>query len=65
MEENLTYSEAIAEAEALIKKMEQPDNNLELLTSQVKRASELLNFCKSQLLITKTEVENLTGNKDE
>jgi exodeoxyribonuclease VII small subunit len=65
MEENLTYSEAIAEVEALIKKMEQPDNNLELLTSQVKRASELLNFCKSQLLITKTEVENLTGNKDE
>ncbi|HML85095.1 MAG TPA: exodeoxyribonuclease VII small subunit [Bacteroidales bacterium] len=65
MEENLTYSEAIAEVEALIKKMEQPDNNLELLTSQVKRASELLNFCKSQLLITKAEVENLTGNKDE
>jgi exodeoxyribonuclease VII small subunit len=55
MEENLTYSEAIAEVEALIKKMEQPDNNLELLTSQVKRASELLNFCKSQLLITKTD----------
>lgn len=65
MEEKLTYSEAIAEVEALIKKMEQPDNNLELLTSQVKRASELLNFCKSQLLITKAEVENLTGNKDE
>ena len=65
MEEKFTYSEAIAEVEALIKKMEQPDNNLELLTSQVKRASELLNFCKSQLLITKAEVENLTGNKDE
>ncbi len=64
MEENMTYSEAIAEVEALIKKMEQPDNNLENLTSQVKRASELLNYCKSQLILTKNEVENLTGNKE-
>ncbi len=64
MEENMTYSEAIAEVEALIKKMEQPDNNLENLTSQVKRASELLNFCKAQLILTKNEVENLTGNKE-
>ncbi len=62
MEENMTYSEAIAEVEALIKRMEQPDNNLENLTSQVKRASELLTFCKAQLLLTKNEVENLTGN---
>ncbi len=60
----MTYSEAIAEVEALIKKMEQPDNNLENLTSQVKRASELLNFCKAQLILTKNEVENLTGNKE-
>ncbi len=60
----MTYSEAIAEVEALIKKMEQPDNNLENLTSQVKRASELLNYCKSQLILTKNEVENLTGNKE-
>lgn len=58
----MTYSEAIAEVEALIKRMEQPDNNLENLTSQVKRASELLTFCKAQLLLTKNEVENLTGN---
>lgn len=64
MEENMTYSEAIAEVEALIKKMEQPDNNLENLTSQVKRASELLNYCKAQLILTKNEVENLTGNKE-
>lgn len=60
----MTYSEAIAEVEALIKKMEHPDNNLENLTSQVKRASELLNYCKSQLILTKNEVENLTGNKE-
>lgn len=60
----MTYSEAIAEVEALIKKMEQPDNNLENLTSQVKRASELLNYCKAQLILTKNEVENLTGNKE-
>lgn len=64
MEENMTYSEAIAEVEALIKKMEHPDNNLENLTSQVKRASELLNYCKAQLILTKNEVENLTGNKE-
>ncbi len=64
MEENMTYSEAIAEVEALIKRMEQPDNNLENLTSQVKRASELLTFCKAQLLLTKNEVENLTGNNE-
>lgn len=60
----MTYSEAIAEVEALIKRMEQPDNNLENLTSQVKRASELLTFCKAQLLLTKNEVENLTGNNE-
>lgn len=60
----MTYSEAIAEVEALIKKMEHPDNNLENLTSQVKRASELLNYCKAQLILTKNEVENLTGNKE-
>lgn len=60
----MTYSEAIAEVEALIKKMEHPDNNLENLTSQVKRASELLNYCKAQLTLTKNEVENLTGNKE-
>lgn len=48
--EKMTYSAALAELEDILKELEQSeDANLDLISKQVKRASELMEFCRQQL----------------
>lgn len=45
-----TYSQALAELEGILKTLEQSgDTNLDLISAQVKRASELMELCRKQL----------------
>jgi exodeoxyribonuclease VII small subunit len=46
----MTYSQAIAELEAILQALEKSDEaNLDHIALQVKRATELMEFCKGQL----------------
>lgn len=48
--EKMTYSQALAELEEILKVLERSEeSNLDLISKQVKRASELMEFCRKQL----------------
>ena len=48
--EKMTYSQALSELEEILKVLERSEEaNLDLIGKQVKRASELMEFCRKQL----------------
>lgn len=48
--EKMTYSQALSELEEILKVLERSEEaNLDLISKQVKRASELMEFCRKQL----------------
>lgn len=55
----LKYNEAIAEIESVIEKIEHQDLDVDELTNQVKRVSELIKFCKDKLYKTESEVQKI------
>lgn len=57
MEKNeMKYSEAIAELEAITAKMQSPECDIDSLASLTSRALELLKICKEKLFKTDEEV---------
>jgi len=53
----LTYTSAITELEGIVKDIESGEIDVDVLTVKVKRASELITFCKDRLRNTQKEVE--------
>jgi exodeoxyribonuclease VII small subunit len=53
----LTYSSAIAELEGIVGDIESGEIDVDVLTEKVKRASELIKFCKDRLRNTQKTVE--------
>ncbi len=62
---NLTYQAAVEELESILEQME--DNSLEIdrLSAQVKRASELITFCKNKLKSTEDDVQSIIDQMNE
>lgn len=56
MNKEMTYSEAIAELENIVAEIEQDDVPVDELLEKVKRASDLITFCKAKLTKTEDEV---------
>lgn len=52
----LTYASAITELETIVGQIESGDIDVDVLTVKVKRASELIKFCKDRLRNTQKEV---------
>jgi len=52
----LTYTVAITELEAIVQDIESGEIDVDVLTAKVKRASELIKFCKDSLRNTQKEV---------
>ena len=67
MKENkMTYMEAIAELEAILKQLEHADEvNMDLISSKVKRASELMDFCKKKLHVLDKDLEKMIAELDD
>jgi exodeoxyribonuclease VII small subunit len=53
----LTYTSAITELEKIVEEIESGEIDVDVLTEKVKRASELIKFCKDSLRNTQKEVE--------
>ena len=53
----LTYTVAITELESIVQDIESGEIDVDVLTAKVKRASELIKFCKDSLRNTQKEVE--------
>lgn len=63
MKKVLSFNEALKELQTIVAQMEGDDVNIDTLANQVKRAQELIGFCKKQLLKTENEVKKLTEDK--
>lgn len=55
MKEEPKYEEALAQLEAIVRKMEAGEYDIDELAAQLKKAQLLIKFCKDKL--TKTEEE--------
>ena len=49
MEKKMTYEEAVAELQQLVAVIEAPDAQIAGVTAELKRAMELLEFCRREL----------------
>lgn len=57
IEEEMTYTAAVAELEGIVAKMQSDDCNIDMLGKYTKRALELLTFCRNRLTKTDEEVK--------
>ncbi len=53
------YGEAIGEIEEIINQIESNELDIDNLTEKIRRASELLKFCKEKLHATENEVKKI------
>ena len=60
---NKKYEEALAQLETIVRKMEANEYDIDELTTQLKKAQELIKFCRNKL--TKTEEELAKIQADE
>ena len=61
----LTYTEAVTELEGILAELENnTDIHLELISAKVKRAAELMDFCKKQLHVLDEELEKMIEELD-
>ena len=59
------YDEAVAELEQIVNAMESENISIDELGSKVKRATELIAFCKKKLTDTEKEVNKILDNAQE
>ncbi len=64
-DEKLNYKEALAEIESIVAKLENNQLDVDELSVNVKRVSQLIAFCKSKLHETEEEVENILKTMEE
>jgi exodeoxyribonuclease VII small subunit len=60
----ITYSEAIAEIEAILEKIENEELDVDDLADKVARVSFLLKLCKEKLQKTNDQVEKILDELD-
>ncbi len=56
---NISFNDAIAEVEAILKKIEAGVLDVDLLSESVKRASELIKICQKKLRDAEVEIEKI------
>lgn len=65
MKETMKYEEAMNELERIVADMENEDADVDSLTKQLKRAQELIKFCRTRLTKTNTEIKRLLAEGKE
>lgn len=56
---NIKYSEAVKEIENILQHLEEEELDVDQLADKVKRATELIQFCKDKLKNTEEEVNKI------
>jgi exodeoxyribonuclease VII small subunit len=62
MSKTITYAEAIEELETIVSEIENASIGVDELSEKVKRAAELIKFCRSKLTATEKEVGSILKN---
>ncbi len=58
----MTYSQAIAELEAILRNMQSDQCDIDKLTTYTQRASELITGCRRRLIATDAELQGILQN---
>lgn len=58
------YAEALAELDDILAELEDPQLDVDRLGGQVRRASQLIAFCKQRIVGARLEVEAVTNGED-
>lgn len=61
----ISYSEAMAEVEEILERIENEELDVDELAEKVKRVSALLKVCKDKLLKTNEQVEQILKEMEE
>jgi exodeoxyribonuclease VII small subunit len=59
MKDSLTYEEALAQLQDIVKKLENKEIQIDDLATTVSRANELVEFCQNKLQQTETEIQKI------
>ena len=60
----LTYSQALKELEKIVKEIESEEIDVDILAEKIKRASQLITFCKGKLRTAEDEVKKVLTEMD-
>lgn len=55
-QETITYKEAMAQLEQIVHRIENEEPDVDELSAMVKKASELMQFCRQKLKATEEEI---------
>jgi len=61
--EEISYSDALAELEAILKKFDDGSADVDTLAAQVARATELITVCKKRLKKAEDDVNKILGEE--
>ena len=59
MKEELKYEAAMAELQAIVRKMENDELDIDQMAEQLKRAQELIKLCKDKLTKPDAEIKKI------
>ena len=61
MSKEIKYEVAYAELQAIVRKMENDELDIDQMTEQLKRAQQLIKLCKDKLTKTDEEIKKILG----
>ncbi|MBP5278302.1 MAG: exodeoxyribonuclease VII small subunit [Prevotella sp.] len=59
MDQQVKYEEAMRQLEEIVAKIENNELDIDQLTTQLKKAKELISFCKEKLVKTDEEIKQI------
>ena len=59
----IKYKAAFAELQTIVRKMENDELDIDQMSEQLKRAQELIKFCKDKLTKTNEEIKKILAEK--
>jgi exodeoxyribonuclease VII small subunit len=65
MNEELKYEAAFAELQAIVRRMENDELDIDQISEQLKRAQELIKFCKNKLSQTEEDIKKILAEGKE
>lgn len=65
MKNNITYTEAFNELQAIVAEIEEGEISVDELSNKVKRAADLIRICKAKLTTTEEDVNQIIKELEE
>ncbi|MFZ5940186.1 MAG: exodeoxyribonuclease VII small subunit [Bacteroidota bacterium] len=60
--QEITYKQAVAEIEQILSRIEQEEPDVDELTAQVRRVTELLKICRGKLMKAEKDIAGIFEN---